>query len=186
MGRNPAALARDNNVHDWSKIRMAVIHHPRAVLLHYAKIAARLYSFRRNFSNYVDSAHLRKMSDDGVSEAIRSTLNSVESLRSVVSTIPQLGNTSLKAQLQATTSLCISLQQHPGLLESESSKQVVNLLLRIGTYAVRVKKGIEATFLTGSVDWSTCPIEGRPISGIATYIQLLTSSVFIGAVDEAL
>lgn len=121
-----------------------------------------------------------------MSGAVRSTFNSVESLQSVVNAIPQLRNTTLEAQLQATASLCISLQQHPGLLDSEDSKQVVNLLERIGMYAIRVKEGIEATSLTDSVDWSICPIEGRTISGIASYIQLLTSSVFIGAVGAAL
>jgi hypothetical protein len=126
------------------------------------------------------------MADNGTSGTVRSSFNSVESLQSVVNAIPQLRNTTFEAQLQATASLCIGVQQHSGLLDSEGSKQVVNLLLRIGLYVVCVKEGIEATYLTDSVDWSTCLIEGRTIYGIASYIQLLTSSVFIGAVGEAL
>jgi hypothetical protein len=126
------------------------------------------------------------MADNGTSGTVRSSFNSVESLQSVVNAIPQLRNTTFEAQLQATASLCIGVQQHSGLLDSEGSKQVVNLLLRIGLYVVCVKEGIEATYLTDSVGWSTCLIEGRTIYGIASYIQLLTSSVFIGAVGEAL
>lgn len=126
------------------------------------------------------------MADDRVSDVTRSTFNSIVSLQSVVKAIPQLEGSSLDEQLLATSSLCIELQQHPGLLDSESSEQVVNVLGYIGRYALHVKTGIEASPHSASVDWTTYQTEGRTIFGIAAFLQILTCSVFVGAVHQAL
>jgi hypothetical protein len=118
-------------------------------------------------------------------DPVHSTCGSIQELHSLVESIPQLAQmaqTTLVTQLQATISLCTNLQQQSELLALE---EVVDVLRGIGSYAKSVKESINAVYKTDSVDWTTYRLDGRTISGISSRIQLLTNSVFIGAVSQA-
>jgi len=120
------------------------------------------------------------------SHAIFSTFASVQRLRGVINDIPPLTQTQLGCQLRATAGLCTILQQFPGLLASDSAKEIVCVLKSIGEHEDRIKEHIEAISSANPVDWSTCHMEGRTISEVSGRIQMLTSAVFIGAVAQAL
>lgn len=61
----------------------------------------------------------------------------------------------------------------------------MNVLDHMRKYSQRAKQSIDAITDVHAVDWTILQPDGGTVSGIAAFIQMQTSTLFIGVVDDA-